>query len=146
MIIKPFCFAIIMIAVYALETGVRAQNVYKCGSSYSQTPCADGQSLTFDDSRDAAQKRQTDQATRRTAKLANQLEKERMALEKQVLRARPVSVVKVDPVVAVSASGTTLTPKRVKTGHKKPQFFVAEIPGTEKKVVRQKKSKKIKKP
>ena len=151
MTFKPFFFALFLIATYTLTltltltlgTGVQAQNVYKCGNSYSQMPCADGQALPLDDSRNAAQKKQTDQATRNTAKLADQLEKERVALEKQALPARPIKRVRVDVPVTVNVPGTRLTPKRAKPSYKKPQHFIAEIPGTEKKVVRKKTDKKM---
>jgi hypothetical protein len=144
MTFKPFFFALFLIAIYALGTGVRAHNVYKCGNSYSQMPCSDEQALPLDDSRNAAQKRQTDQATRSTAKLADQLEKERLALEKQALPARPIKRVRVDVPVAVNEPVTRLTPKRAKSSYKKPQHFIAEIPGTETNAVRKKTVQKMK--
>ncbi len=144
MTFKRFFFALFLIAIYALGTGVRAQNVYKCGNSYSQISCVDGQALPLDDSRNAAQKRQTDQATRSTAKLAGQLEKERLALEKQALPARPIKRVRVDVPVAVNEPSTRLTPKRAKSSYKKPQHFIAEIPGTETNAVRKKTVQKMK--
>jgi hypothetical protein len=61
------------------------QTIYRCGNTYSQTPCGDGHTLTIDDSRTAQQKSQTDAATAETRKLAVQLERERVAQEKAAM-------------------------------------------------------------
>ncbi len=39
---KHFLIAMFTVAVFALPTGVWGQTVYRCGSSYSQTPCEGG--------------------------------------------------------------------------------------------------------
>ncbi len=68
---------------------VSGQTIYRCGSSYGDTPCAGASTLSIDDSRSAAQKAQTDAATVQTRKLALQLERERLMLEKSVSSTRP---------------------------------------------------------
>lgn len=69
---------------------VSGQTIYRCGSSYGDTPCAGASTIAIDDSRSAAQKAQTDAATVQTRNLALQLERERLALEKSVTSTRPV--------------------------------------------------------
>ncbi len=74
--------ALIFIAACALSTGATAQNVYKCGSTYSQTPCTDAQGLQIDDKRTEAQKQAADRATVRDATAARALEVERVQKER----------------------------------------------------------------
>jgi hypothetical protein len=57
------------------------QTVYRCGSTYSDTPCTQGVAVPTADPRTPAQKAQTDEATTRAAGLAGQLEKTRRADE-----------------------------------------------------------------
>ena len=70
-------------------TATSAQTVYRCANSYSQTPCAGALTIAVDDSRSPAQKAQTDAATVQTQRLAGQLERERLALEKSARGAKP---------------------------------------------------------
>ena len=67
-----------------------AQKVYKCGSSYSQVPCPAATVVEVDDARSAGQKKQTDDAARRDARLADDMEKARL---KQDALAAPALVV-----------------------------------------------------
>lgn len=66
----------------ACLTGVApAQTIYRCGTTYSDTPCAQAVAVPTADPRTPAQKAQTDEATTRSANLAGQLEKARRADE-----------------------------------------------------------------
>ncbi len=58
-----------------------AQTIYRCGTNYSDTPCAQAVAVPTADPRTPAQKAQTDEATTRAANLAAQLEKARRADE-----------------------------------------------------------------
>jgi len=60
-------------AVGAAET----PTIYRCGTRYSDTPCAQAVAVPTADPRSPAQKAQTDAATSRAAMLAGQLEKAR---------------------------------------------------------------------
>lgn len=81
---------LLLAALLALGT-VQAQaqalpsKVYRCGNSYSQTPCAEGPSheVMVDDARSSAQKTQTEQATQRNAQAADALEKTRLQEEQR---------------------------------------------------------------
>lgn len=57
------------------------QTVYRCGAIYSDTPCPQSVTISSSDARSKAQKAQTDEATARSTKLADQLEKNRKADE-----------------------------------------------------------------
>jgi hypothetical protein len=57
------------------------QTIYRCSSTYSDTPCTQGVKVPTADPRTPAQKAQTDEATARASGLAGQLEKARRADE-----------------------------------------------------------------
>jgi hypothetical protein len=132
---QGLCLATLLILLFTLSTGLQAQNIYKCGNRYSQTPCPDASTLNLDDARDAAQKGQSEAATRRDTGLAAALEKDRVAQEKIALARTPVVV----PVAAKTAPHSDdgvvhkITPKRIGTKHHRPKAFIAEVPGSEKK-------------
>jgi hypothetical protein len=62
-----------------------AQKVYRCGSTYSQIPCADGTTLEVQDARTRIQKSQADAAIKSEAATANAMEKARLKEEAQAL-------------------------------------------------------------
>jgi hypothetical protein len=73
----------------------QAQTVYRCGSSYSQVPCAGGTALQVDDPRSEAQRQASVQATARDMALAHTLEDTRRkdeALELEREKARQVTL------------------------------------------------------
>ena len=61
--------------------------VYRCGNSYSQTPCEGAATVAADDERTPAQRAQTLEAARRDAAQARALEKARLAQEARAPRA-----------------------------------------------------------
>ncbi len=68
----------------ALALGsANAQTTYKCGNSYSQTPCDAGKVIDTQDQRTAAQKEQADQSTRGSEKAAQNLAAERNLRERR---------------------------------------------------------------
>ncbi len=90
------------------------QTVYRCGNSYSDAPCAGASMLSIDDSRSPAQKAQTDAATVQARSLGQQMERERLALEKPVMSAgAPPARRKGD--TAARPSATTHAAKSAKT-------------------------------
>ena len=56
---KLLSIAIIFIAANTIMARAGAQETYKCGNSYSQTPCPGGQKVDADDARSAEQQAQT---------------------------------------------------------------------------------------
>lgn len=113
-------FAIFLIASGAVFTSSQAQNIYRCGDSYSQSPCPGGVAIDAGDSRTKGQKAQADAATQRDRQTANTLEKERLKQEAAVSPATP----KTD---AAKASTTAAAPHpSSKKKHKEPAYFTAK--------------------
>lgn len=126
--------AIVFISLFLATQGLQAQTIYKCGNTYSQVPCPGASSLNLNDTREPAQKLQMDAATRRDAELAKELVKNRTAQEK-LAKARPPIATPVSTTAAPPSSNnavSVITPKRIQPKHKKPDAFVASVPGTEK--------------
>lgn len=111
-----------------------AQKVYRCGSTYSQTPCEGAVALDVDDSRTALQKRDTDQAAKRDAKIAKSMESERAKEEKQVAtqdaaarkeaQARQLAEKR---ALAAQEKPAAHHTQKTKKGGKEPEYFVAAI-------------------
>jgi hypothetical protein len=77
----------VFVALALLWTGVAAAQtpVYRCGadgSSYSQEPCARGQTIDVADPRSAQQASQARQAASREARQADELERDRLRAER----------------------------------------------------------------
>ncbi len=120
----PMRFALLFIALFALPTVASAQQIYKCGSSYSQIPCPGGTLIDTQDARTQEQKKQTDAATAHAAKAATALEKSRIKQERADLAANtPRPSAATDPVSHKSA--------KTRAGNKKksePENFTARAP------------------
>lgn len=140
----PIFLTSLFIAISAYSISATAENVYKCGNSYSSTPCTDGQALDVGDERTAAQQAQTRRAAAQDAVQARHLEKVRLANEK--IAAKRVNSPAPTPVAVPPHTAqpqlTVITPKRLKKPGKKPEAFIAEVPGSEKKKVSKKTRKK----
>ncbi len=77
--------ALILIATWSVNTRATGTNIYKCGSTYSQTPCDDAAPVRIDDSRTQRQKEQSESIAKNQAKVANSMEKARLKDEAQAL-------------------------------------------------------------
>ena len=97
-----------------------AQTVYRCGDTYVQKPCPGGKTVDVDDSRSASQRTDTLDATRRTAKAADAMQKERMAEE---AKAAQVLLPPEHPEAAVEKEGPTVVraPSTRKKANPKPK-------------------------
>lgn len=133
--------AAIFVAALSIPTWSAAEDIYKCGSTYSQTPCPDGKLLNIDDARDPKQKKQIDAATRSDTKLASTMEKDRLTQERDVQPAPLPHGVKAKSAATTALPPTTITPKRIKSKPYKPAAFIAQIPGSERKPEKTKKAK-----
>ena len=120
-------FAMFLIASSALSTGATAQNIHKCGDTYSQLPCPGGAVINATDPRTIEQKSQMDLATARDTRAANALESARLQQEKVDLANNTPPL---KPVNADSASkGRTNTGPKTKINKKKvPENFSAHTP------------------
>ena len=124
----------IFIAVNAVMTGAQAENIYKCGNTYSQSPCSGGKLMSVDDSRDPQQKLQQDAATQRDAELAKDMEKTRLANEKALRTAETKRApgVKAHPPKSAASKEAIMVihPKPLKQKYDTPNTFTALVPGS----------------
>ena len=142
-------FAMYLVAISSVSTGAIGQNaVYRCGSSYSQSPCPDAAVVNVQDARSQAQKMQADAAIRRDTVTGNAVQNARLAQEAQQHAAqRKLATLQSkssahNPTSNVSPSDTTEAKvskrKNAAKLHKHtPEHFVAIAPGSGKKPSRQ---------
>lgn len=110
----------VMGAVLAVPLSATAQNVYRCGDSYSQQPCPGAKAIDVPQAPGTQEQQRAREATARDAKAAEALEKSRLREE-----SRPVSAyipVKKDETPPASAPGKV----------EKPYVFTAKAPGEKK--------------
>jgi hypothetical protein len=77
----------ISLVLFGLSTTIAAQEVYRCGNSYSQQACPDAVVVDVADPRTPEQKAQADEVTQRAAAAAQAMEQERLKQE-ELQRAR----------------------------------------------------------
>jgi hypothetical protein len=135
--------AFILVAMCAQWAPVQAQNVYRCGESYSNQPCPGAVVVPTDDPRSAAQRAESRAATQRDTRLADQMQAQRLKREAELARelARErAAVAKVAvPALAPASSGRRPAPQGK---FKKPELFTAVAPGKAVAASDQKKPKK----
>lgn len=113
---------VVVIAAIAALQGASAQTVWRCGSSYSQQPCAGGAPVAASDARTRAESARAADVARNDWALADRLEKERLAQEKNAGKALIIGPA---PVPAPAASAAHKKKKA-----KEPQDFSAVDPST----------------
>jgi hypothetical protein len=132
---------LLSIALCSWQAHAQAQKTYRCGNTYSQTPCGAG-AVTVDtaDGRSKDQKVQTDNATRRDLKTANSMEKTRIQQEEARKRANTFSNVNMEKQEARKKAAEEKAvaekdkPKpSTKKKPKKPEYFTAKKPAEPKK-------------
>ena len=115
--------AIFLVTASALSMSAAAQTVYKCGQTYSQTPCPGAVPLSVDDGRSAAQKAQSQAVIKQDAKNAEAMQKDRLAQEKRDLAAnQPQAKALAGPASASKAASSKPNPK------KRADEFTADVP------------------
>lgn len=120
---------VVMLASVAMSPVAQASTIYKCGTTYSQFPCPAGEVIKADDLRSAAQKKQSDRATSRDIKLADNIEKGRLKQERLDIAANaPPSTAKAGAVAPKENSR-----KASESKARKPAWFVARVPGEQRK-------------
>ena len=134
MICKRGWVTSVLIAASTLSTLATAENVYKCGNTYSQSPCPGAKLLNIDDSRDPQQKKLKDEVTRRDAELANDMEKTRLATEAALAAQRTPPAPSDDKpqrVKVVTAEPTLVYARKPRLNRPhKPKAFTAAVPDT----------------
>jgi hypothetical protein len=132
---KVLTITILFIAACAISTGATGQKVFRCGNSYSQTPCPDAMEVNTEDLRSKAQKLQSDKAIARDVSTANTLEKTRLKGEAQTLANR-ASESKTSSKKPRKSTAVTSEPKK-KAKKNAPEFFTAAAPPAQKKELAQ---------
>ncbi len=78
---RNLTIAMLCLAASGWIAPAAAQNIYRCGNSYSQQPCPGGKVVPADDTRNADQRSQTSAASERDAKAGDAMEKARLKEE-----------------------------------------------------------------
>lgn len=103
-----------LLAVLTLQLGSLAaqaappQTVYRCGPEgrvYSQTPCADGKTLSVEDPRSASQQSAAREVAARDAKQAKQLADQRRQREQQAQQQLAAGFKTAPPAPAAASAG-----------------------------------------
>lgn len=135
---------IILIAIGSISTGASAQNVYRCGNSYSQKPCPDAVVVDVKDTRSTAQKVEADAKIRRETAQVQAIEKARLkddaqrrtAQAKLAAAEHKKSAPKIKKTASPSEAADASAPKAKSTKSasktqpmkKEPEYFVARAP------------------
>lgn len=107
--------ALLLLASVAVSAAAAAQTAYKCGSSYSQTPCDGGVAIDTSDPRSGEQKKQADLATQRDMRTADAMEQSRIEREQMDLAANTPVL----PPASAAGAGERQTSPVKKTKKKK---------------------------
>lgn len=126
--------ALFLVALCAIQITAHGQNAYRCGNSYSQTPCPGGAAVDTADSRSSAQKAQSDAVIERDKATANSMEKSRLQQE-EALRRQQGSVAPVQATKNPSTEKKVAQPVRHirKYSQRNPDNFTAKAPSEPKK-------------
>lgn len=144
---SPVTSALLLAIWLGLAQPASATSIYRCGNSFSQTPCPQAQVVELRDDRPrAADVQATREAAARDARLAEDLARARERRERLALRqgAAALSVKLPEAQAAGRLDGTTRaagsTARRGagtrSSGTRKPQEFVALVPGSGRKSTR----------
>lgn len=117
--------AIFLMASCAFITAAYAQGAYRCGNSYSQTPCPGGVAVNTADSRTKEQKAAADAATKRDLRVADSMEKTRLRQEEAQ---RKAALKTAEKPSGKSTASEKLSDKETHSSKKKsrpPEYFTA---------------------
>ena len=130
-------FVLLAACAAAAMAPTAAQNVYRCGDSYSQKPCPGGAVVPTDDARSEGQRTQTREAAQRDGKAADAMQKARL---KEEAKPAPgyIPPPKIEPAAEEKKPQPMAKPK-------KPQYFTAVAPRKPGEAAPRKKSKPKKK-
>jgi hypothetical protein len=121
MMSKNSSIAALCLAACSWIAPAAAQEIYRCGDSYSQQRCPGGTLVQADDARSAGQSAQTRLAAQRDAKAADAMEKARLKEE-----AKPAQAYIPRPKVQAGAPQQSGGANATKA--KKPAYFTATSP------------------
>jgi hypothetical protein len=135
---NPLLFATVLVAACAVSTSASAQKVYKCGNTYSQTPCGGGKTLDTTSPNAAssvARKQAVDKENKRQMEAAKAMEKARLAQEAEAMKRHQAELKAMEEEktkAAKGAAGGTASAQAPLKNKKPPEFFTAKQAPTEK--------------
>ena len=115
----------VLMVLSVSSNGAGAQQIHKCGNSYSQMPCPDGVVIDATDGRTKAQKTQADLATERAERTAAAMEKARLQQEKAATATRAPKV----KAKASAPASKNRNSQAKKNKKKESEYFTVQIPG-----------------
>lgn len=114
---KPIAAVFVSLSMFAMA-GAHAQAVYRCGSVYSQTPCAQaGSVVEVGDARSAGQQAEARRIAADERQLAAQMRHDRLA-EQQAIR--PAGATSLSGPPPVKLASTVERPRKKKRATAKP--------------------------
>ena len=122
---KPVRIAAVVLTVCAHWAAAVAANIYRCGDAYSNQACAGATMVPTVDPPTAAQREQTEAATRRDAKTADAMEKERLKLESQPAQAM---IPKPPPRLPAPVAEPTKIAKHKLRRLREPEYLTVVLP------------------
>lgn len=120
--VNPIHIAAVVLAASAHWAAAAADKIYRCGDTYSDQPCVGATMVPTPDPPTLAQREQTETATRRDAKTADLMEKERLRLEGLPAQAMIPKPPARPPAPVVEPTRT------VRHRLRKPEYFSAVLP------------------
>jgi hypothetical protein len=129
--------SLMLVTLVALAGAAQAgQAIYRCGQTYSQTPCPDGKIVESTDPRTAAQRAEAKRVAVKEKQLAAKMERERK--EREAASAPQGAASLSAPAAAEPASSPASKPKAHKGKPKKKtaaanKDFTAIVPGSKQK-------------
>ena len=135
---RRWLIATLLIAVGPYSHWAHAEKVYKCGTTYSQTPCAGSITMEVDDTREPIAKKRMDAQTRRDTGLGRDMQRDRLANEAALVteRTQPTPRAPIRKPDRQAVKGPAAEPALVYASKprlnrpKKPEGFTAVVPGT----------------
>jgi hypothetical protein len=110
----------------ACPIALHAQQVYRCGNSYSQAPCEGGTVVKVEDTRSKTQTVSAAADTKREAKAGEAMEKARLQQEAKAAPASVIEHTKSETATAPVAREKEIQPSsHAKKKGKKPDYFTA---------------------
>lgn len=121
--------ALVLVALSAIQIKAHGQNAYRCGNSYSQTPCPGGVAVDTADNRSSAQKAQSDAVIQRDKATGDSMEKSRRQ-EEEALRRQQGSVAPAQAIKNPNTEKKVAQPVRNVRKHypKNQENFTAKAP------------------
>ena len=129
--------ALALLGSATMAIGVGAQTVYRCGNTYSQTPCAGATEVPVDDARTEAQRTAAQEGLARDKTLGKELEASRRKDEAQALARDKAVLAAQTKQVAKEKAGNKKAQEKQKTASKKSgskakdhEVFTVTVAGT----------------